>query len=127
MRGKLAVIDNVESGFDLRNIDTAEIVQQYKTRAPIARVPKQVLFGENGQVVVGASDHGAIYIFDRRSGAQREVLHHEASGLVQTIAVSEYLRPDQARKLSYLPHRCTTEKTQHLSLAQPLDLRRRYA
>ncbi|KAG2361870.1 WD40-repeat-containing domain protein [Suillus spraguei] len=49
--------------------------------------PKQVAFGEEGKVVVGGSDHGLVYIFDRKTGETLETLHH-GHGLVQTISIS---------------------------------------
>ena len=70
-------------------MDTAESIQRFETGNPIVRVPKQVTFGENGQTVVGGSDHGAIYVFDRRSGELRDILQHTKSGLVQTITVGQ--------------------------------------
>jgi glucose dehydrogenase len=45
-----------------------------------------VLFGEDGKVVVGGSDHGSIYVFDRRTGEQLQALKH-ADGTVLTITV----------------------------------------
>ena len=30
--------------------------------------PKQVAFGEKGDVVVGGSDHGLVYVFDWKTG-----------------------------------------------------------
>ncbi len=89
IRGKLALIDNIENGLDLRNVETGEYVHRFEIGDPMIRVPKHVAFGENGQVVVGGSDHGSIYVFDRRSGERRDVLRHAESGLVQTITVSE--------------------------------------
>ena len=35
------------------------------------------------------SDHGAVYVFDRKTGKPLEVLHHADKGLVQTITVCE--------------------------------------
>jgi WD40 repeat protein len=51
-------------------------------------VPKQVAFGEEGKVVIGGSDNGLVYIFDRKTGQIIQTLHHADAGLVQTIAVS---------------------------------------
>ena len=49
-------------------------------------MPKQVAFGEDCQIIVGGSDHGAVYVFDRRMGQRLDILRHAETGLVQTIA-----------------------------------------
>ncbi|KAG1827997.1 hypothetical protein EV424DRAFT_1536998 [Suillus variegatus] len=54
-------------------------------------VPKQVAFGEEGKVVVGGSDNGLVYVFDRKTGDIIETLHHADTdtGLVQTISTRD--------------------------------------
>jgi hypothetical protein len=42
---------------------------------------------EDDKVVVGGSDHGKVYVFDRRSGQNLDQLPHEDGGMVQTISV----------------------------------------
>ena len=49
--------------------------------------PKQVLFGEDSTILVGGSDHGAVYIFDTVTGCPLDLLCHSDRGLVQTITV----------------------------------------
>jgi hypothetical protein len=46
-----------------------------------------VAFGAEGRLVVGGSDNGLVYIFERKTGKLLETLHHSDAGLVQTIAV----------------------------------------
>jgi hypothetical protein len=46
-----------------------------------------VAFGAKGRLVVGGSDNGLVYIFERKLGKLLETLHHSNAGLVQTIAV----------------------------------------
>jgi hypothetical protein len=53
-------------------------------------VTKQVAFVEDSKVVVGGSDHGAVYVFDRETGGILDVLRHAEAGLVQTITVSSF-------------------------------------
>ena len=36
---------------------------------------------------MGGSDHGVIYVFDRKTGERLDCLQHSGSGLVQTIVV----------------------------------------
>lgn len=52
------------------------------------RLPRQVAFAEDTKVIVGGSDHGRVYLFDRKSGEAMGHLLHDDSGLVQTLAVS---------------------------------------
>jgi hypothetical protein len=82
------VIDNVTNGFDLHDLNSGSLVQTFKTSDITRREPKQVVFAEDSRIVVGGSDHGIVYVFDRRTGAILEKLPHANKGLVQTITVS---------------------------------------
>ncbi|KAG1836203.1 hypothetical protein DFJ58DRAFT_847087 [Suillus subalutaceus] len=74
--------------------DDSAVVKEYSCQSVIGhaavnqkRVPKQVAFGAEGRLVVGGSDNGLVYIFERKSEKLLETLHHSNAGLVQTIAV----------------------------------------
>jgi hypothetical protein len=45
------------------------------------------VFSEDFKTVVGGSNHGAVYVFDRKWGVRLHVLHHADSGMVQTVTV----------------------------------------
>ncbi|EKM60211.1 uncharacterized protein PHACADRAFT_189346 [Phanerochaete carnosa HHB-10118-sp] len=79
------VIDNVINGFSLYRLDTLLPVRTFPTGEPLTRKPKQSTFGEEGKVIVGGSDHGCVYIFDRKTGAPLDVLRHSYQ-LVQAVA-----------------------------------------
>ena len=85
------VVDNAHDGFDLHQIEDGAYVRTFKTGPATTRKPKQVFFAENSQVVVGGSDHGAVYVFDRKSGSKLDVLRHSEKGLVQIITVRSML------------------------------------
>lgn len=83
------VVDNATDGFDLYMLDTGSFVRNFPTGIPKKRYPKQVAFGEETKVVVGGSDCGVVYVFDRKTGKTLDVLdHHADGGLVQTVTVS---------------------------------------
>ncbi|KAG1743613.1 uncharacterized protein EDB91DRAFT_1050978, partial [Suillus paluster] len=83
------IVDNATDGFTLYRLEgDGELVRTFATGLPSVSVPKQVAFGEEGKVVVGGSDHGLVYIFDRKTGQILETLHHADTGLVQTISIS---------------------------------------
>jgi len=54
--------------------------------------PRQGALAEGSSLVVGGSDCGVIHLFERRSGMAVGELQHAEGGLVQTIAVGEFLR-----------------------------------
>ncbi|KAG1850993.1 uncharacterized protein F5891DRAFT_950752, partial [Suillus fuscotomentosus] len=82
------VVDNATDGFTLyRLLGDEEPVRTFITAPPSVSVPKQVAFGAEGRLVVGGSDNGLVYIFERKTGKLLESLHHSNAGLVQTIAV----------------------------------------
>jgi hypothetical protein len=83
-------MDTTIDGFSLHQLDNGAYICTFSTGTPIRAVPKQVAFGEDCKTVVGGSDHGAVYVFDRRSGECLDILHHADAGLVQTITVWRY-------------------------------------
>ncbi|KIJ65077.1 hypothetical protein HYDPIDRAFT_27805 [Hydnomerulius pinastri MD-312] len=86
---ELAVIDNATNGFTLYRLDSGKPLRTFVTDPPSVPVPKQVAFGEESKVVIGGSDNGFVYIFERRTGQLLEKLPHSKTGLVQTISVRD--------------------------------------
>ncbi|KAG6369241.1 WD40-repeat-containing domain protein [Boletus reticuloceps] len=89
LKKHLVVVDNAANGFTLYRLDSPSPIRTYITEPPTVLVPKQVAFGEDVKIVVGGSDNGNVYIFNRRSGELLEALCHARSGLVQSIAVRD--------------------------------------
>ncbi|KAI6012963.1 hypothetical protein BKA83DRAFT_4365405 [Pisolithus microcarpus] len=77
----LFVVDNATDGFTLYRLESVD--------PPTVPVPKQVSFGEDGKVVIGGSDNGSVYVFNRRTGVLIETLSHTAATLIPTIAVRD--------------------------------------
>lgn len=77
------------TNFALHNLQSGVLVRTLSTGTPIKRFPKQVLFAEDDTVVVGGSDHGTVYVFDRKTGNILDTIAHARHGLVQTITVRE--------------------------------------
>ncbi|KAI5987195.1 hypothetical protein EDD15DRAFT_2372598 [Pisolithus albus] len=82
------------NGFMLYRLDCADPIRTYLTDPPTVPVPKQVAFGEDSKLVVGGSDNGRVYLFNRKSGELLSTLHHSKAGLVQSIAVGTSLLVD---------------------------------
>ncbi|KAG2046080.1 hypothetical protein BDR06DRAFT_856595, partial [Suillus hirtellus] len=80
------VVDNAIDGFSLYRLDgEGESVRTFATALPSVSVPKQVAFGEEGRIVIGGSDNGLVYVFDKKTGQKIQTLQHADTGLVQTI------------------------------------------
>jgi glucose dehydrogenase len=75
-------------GFGLYQTDKSIWLRNFPTGIPFVKKPKQVLFGEECKAIVGGSDHGVVYVFDRRTGSELDILPHAKGGMVQTISVS---------------------------------------
>jgi hypothetical protein len=86
-RRNLFVIDNYHNGFDLYKLDDCKWLRTYATDMAYVAKPKQVSFGEQGRAIVGGSDHGSVYVFDRKTGGRLDILPHAKGGMVQTITV----------------------------------------
>jgi hypothetical protein len=85
---RIVVIDNVADGMDIYNIDTAEYIMTFLTKNTSAKVfPKAVAFANGSRAVVGGSDHGILYIFDRQTSHVIHSLEYAKEGGVETLAV----------------------------------------
>jgi hypothetical protein len=78
-------IDNVLNGFDTHHLDTGAWKRTFPTKESTRKFPKQVAFGEMCQVVVGGSDHGTVYIFNRKTTAVVQILQHGDRKMVQMV------------------------------------------
>ena len=90
-RGNFAM-DNVTEGFSLYLLEDMKFLHEYPTGKPTKWFPKQVEFSEEGQILVGGSDHSTIYIFDRKTGLVMDTLNHKDNGQAQAVMVSILLR-----------------------------------
>lgn len=84
-------MDNVENGFDLYRMDTGNFVRTFLTRKATKTYPKGVAFADRSGLIIGGSDHGKVYVFERKTGRLVKRLKHAGSGGVEAIAVSPIL------------------------------------
>ena len=84
------VVDNVDDGYDFYQLDNCTFLQSYITRLAVVRQPKDVRFADEGEAVVGGSDHGLVYVFSAGTGTKLDTIHHEKDSMVQTIAVCSF-------------------------------------
>ncbi|KAI6028915.1 hypothetical protein F5J12DRAFT_780425 [Pisolithus orientalis] len=64
----LFMINNAMNGFTMYHLDGAQSIRTFLTDLPPSlAIPKQVGFGEEARVVIGGSDSGCVYIFDRKT------------------------------------------------------------
>lgn len=84
---KICVIDNTGNGFDLYRMDTGNFVKTFRTREALKTYPRCVVFANDSHAVVGSSDHGKVYIFERKIGKLITTLTHAKVGSVETLAV----------------------------------------
>ena len=87
----LCIVDNVGNGFDLYKLDRGEFIRTFVTKDPRKTYPKGVCFASDSRIVIAGSDHGLVYIFERKSGRCLDTLKHTNEGGVQTITVSKTL------------------------------------
>lgn len=85
----ICVVDNVGNGFDLYKLDSGHFVRTFLTREPVKTYPKGVAFANNCRAVIAGSDHGRVYIFDRKTGRNIKTIKHGKEGGVQIIGVSD--------------------------------------
>lgn len=100
-RASQVVIDNVVDGFNLHDLFTGEFIRNYPTGPVRKKFSKQVAFGEEGRIVVGGTDQGAVYVFDKNDGKVLSILRHGDRGIVATLTVSPLYYPG-GRSLIFL-------------------------
>lgn len=88
-RGVFCVDDPLQ-GVALYRLDTGARVRTYPVEVKKSMRPRQVTFAENCSVIVSGSDHGVVYIFDRRSGDVVDMLK-VGDNRVQAVTVSPCL------------------------------------
>jgi len=81
------IVDSIVNGFNLHQLDDGHWKLNFPTGKPLRKLPRQLAFGEDAKIVVGGSDHGVVYVFDKRTGTPHHILRHQERGLVQTITV----------------------------------------
>jgi WD40 repeat protein len=85
---KRLFIADAGSEYKLYCMDTnMKYLRSFPTPTHGSRFPRQVTFGESENVVVGGSKEGTVYVFDTKTGASLDVLHH-SSARVLAVAVS---------------------------------------
>ncbi len=124
----LIAIDNVASGFDLYGLEQSsqgakfKFIRTLEVGKPSKTYAKSVVFANGSQAVVTGSDHGKVYIFDRRSGRVIKKITHSKSGGVETVSVSHCVFTESRNLQSLYFVRCTTKQTdQFSSLRHPSE------
>lgn len=82
-------VDDPFQGTVLYRADTEARIRTFEVKItkPATR-PRQVCFADDCSSVVSGSDHGVVYVFDRRTGQITDMLHVDPSDWVQTVTVS---------------------------------------
>jgi DNA-binding beta-propeller fold protein YncE len=65
------LVDNTDA-FMIHSMESGSCMSVFSTGRPMCRVPKQVVFTDDGETIVVGSNHGNVYVFDREGG------HHQA-------------------------------------------------
>jgi hypothetical protein len=80
-------LDDPLQGVGLYRLDSGARIRTYPVAAKKTPRPRQVTFAEDCSVILSGSDHGIVYIFDRRSGHTVDMLK-AGDNRVQAMTVS---------------------------------------
>ncbi|KAG6912618.1 hypothetical protein DXG01_013419 [Tephrocybe rancida] len=80
-------IDDIFQGVAIYRLDTGTRMRTYTVQNAKTARPKAVTFAEDCSLIIAASDHGIVHVFDRRSGIMVDQLK-AGSHRIQAIAVS---------------------------------------
>ena len=84
-------LDDPAQGAVLYRLGSKARVRSYKIPTKRSARPRQVAFAEECSRIVAGSDHGKVYVFDRRSGEVAEELSADSSIWIQTVLASSVL------------------------------------
>ncbi|EGO04481.1 hypothetical protein SERLA73DRAFT_148972 [Serpula lacrymans var. lacrymans S7.3] len=83
------ITNNAQNGFSLQRLESGVNIRDDITKVPKRIFPKQVRFVEEEMLVVGGSNHGAVYLFDKRRADILGILKHGRGEMVQSIAARQ--------------------------------------
>ena len=89
VRKNVFCIDDPAQGAALCRLQTGARVRTYPVPVTKSMRIRQVAFAEDCSVIVIGSDHGMVYVFDRRSGNVIDELHMGSKGWVQAVTVRD--------------------------------------
>jgi hypothetical protein len=84
------IIDDPSQGAVLHRFQSKARVRTYNVKVAKTMRVRQVVFAEDCRCIVIGSDHGKVYVFDRRSGEIIDELEMSANSWVQTVTVRIY-------------------------------------
>lgn len=82
------LVDDVTNGLVLHDVDTGENVRTFDVQTSGDLKVRRVLFGENGKVVLGATDRGTVIVFERSDGEKLATIKHDSDDRLE-MAVSK--------------------------------------
>jgi hypothetical protein len=83
----IVCIDDPQYGAVLYRLHNHRQIKKFPVPVTKQNRPRQVRYGDDSKVIVIGSDHGIVYVYDRRSGELVAKLSLKGQDWVQTIAV----------------------------------------
>ena len=80
------IIDDVSQGVGVFKLSTTDQIKTFNVPFTIRR-RRQVAFHDGNSAIVTGSDHGCVYIFNRRTGEVVDIINVGVEDWVQSIAV----------------------------------------
>jgi WD40 repeat protein len=80
------IFDDVSQGVAVYKLSTTDRVKTFDVPFTTRRI-RQVAFHDGNKAIVTGSDHGSVYIFDRRTGDVIDTIKVGIKDWVQSIAV----------------------------------------
>ena len=81
------IVDDISQGVALYKLSVTDRVKTFPVPHSERR-SRNVAFHDGGSAIISGSDHGRVYIFNRRTGNINDVIHTGFKDWVQSISVS---------------------------------------
>ncbi|KIK54518.1 hypothetical protein GYMLUDRAFT_63121 [Collybiopsis luxurians FD-317 M1] len=108
------ITDDPSQGVGLFRLDGGRL-KTFEVKETKGWRPRQVTFADEGKTVVSGSDHGRVYVFDRRSGEVVDELSIGSENWVQTVLVLSFLLLELV-ELDIIEHTQATECEGHSTI-----------
>jgi hypothetical protein len=80
------ILDDVSQGIALYKLSTTDRVKTFSVPSSQCR-SRHISFYDGGSAIITGSDHGNVYIFDRRTGKVQDIINIGVQDWVQSITV----------------------------------------
>lgn len=102
IKDDIFILDDTAQGIGLYKLSSCERIKTFEVPMKVGRRSRTVAFHDQNTAVISGSDHGRVYIYERRLGTVRDTLYTGHDDWVQSIAVSYKPSKKDTNRLTFI-------------------------